>query len=155
MGKAGHFRKNGIPITKKVHIADLQILHDLLIEHKPEEVILLGDLFHSSHNNEWQDFITYDDEIIVNAHKKLKYFKNLKSQNNEFIKKFVNLYQHIVSIEYHKRVFIELINLKQPINQSFLKIMPKKFQQVYRMEWKQLMNIVLSHIFYLVACNVK
>ncbi len=59
LGKAGHFRRNGIPITKKVHIADLQILNDLLVEHRPEEVILLGDLFHSSHNNEWQDFIDF------------------------------------------------------------------------------------------------
>jgi uncharacterized protein len=59
LGKAGHFRKHGIPITKKVHIADLQILHDLLVEHKPDEVILLGDLFHSAENNEWQDFIAF------------------------------------------------------------------------------------------------
>lgn len=63
LGKAGHFRKNGIPVTKKVHIADLQILHDLLIAHQPEEVILLGDLFHSSHNNEWQDFIDFVDHF--------------------------------------------------------------------------------------------
>lgn len=59
LGKAGHFRKHGIPITKKVHIADLQILHDLLVEYKPDEVILLGDLFHSAANNEWQDFIDF------------------------------------------------------------------------------------------------
>lgn len=63
LGKAGHFRKHGIPITKKVHLADLQILHGLLVEHKPDEVILLGDLFHSAANNEWQDFINFISEF--------------------------------------------------------------------------------------------
>lgn len=63
LGKAGHFRKHGIPITKKIHIADLQILHQLLKDHQPEEVILLGDLFHSVENNEWQDFIRFIEDF--------------------------------------------------------------------------------------------
>ncbi|MFK7952056.1 MAG: ligase-associated DNA damage response endonuclease PdeM [Ekhidna sp.] len=63
LGKAGHFRKHGIPITKKVHIADLEILHKLLVDHRPHQVILLGDLFHSTENNEWNDFILFIDQF--------------------------------------------------------------------------------------------
>lgn len=59
LGKAGHFRKHGIPVSRKVHFTDLSILHDLLISYKPLEVILLGDLFHSFKNNEWDDFMSF------------------------------------------------------------------------------------------------
>jgi len=61
LGKAGHFRKHGIPISRKIHLTDLQILESLIRNHNPSEVILLGDLFHSFENNEWQDFITFID----------------------------------------------------------------------------------------------
>lgn len=59
LGKAGHFRKHGIPISRKIHHTDLQILESLLAKHKPKQVILLGDLFHSIENNEWQDFLHF------------------------------------------------------------------------------------------------
>ncbi len=59
LGKAGHFRKHGIPISRKIHLTDLQILQSLIQNHKPERVILLGDLFHSFENNEWQDFLQF------------------------------------------------------------------------------------------------
>lgn len=59
LGKAGHFRKHGIPISKKIHNTDLAILEMLIKRHKPESVILLGDLFHSYENNEWNDFLRF------------------------------------------------------------------------------------------------
>lgn len=59
LGKAGHFRKHGIPVSTKVHIHDLTILDNLIKEHKPKEVLLLGDLFHSHENSEWNDFIRF------------------------------------------------------------------------------------------------
>ena len=61
LGKAGHFRKHGIPVSKKVHLADLQILHSLILQYQPASVWLLGDLFHSDLNNEWTDFIAFLD----------------------------------------------------------------------------------------------
>lgn len=61
LGKAGHFRKHGIPISRKIHLTDLQILESLIQDHKPMRVILLGDLFHSFENNEWQDFLRFID----------------------------------------------------------------------------------------------
>ncbi|GAB4244154.1 MAG: ligase-associated DNA damage response endonuclease PdeM [Ekhidna sp.] len=59
LGKAGHFRKHGIPVSRKVHLKDLAILNDLIEKWKPEQVMFLGDLFHSFENNEWQDFIHF------------------------------------------------------------------------------------------------
>jgi DNA ligase-associated metallophosphoesterase len=59
LGKAGHFRKHGIPISGKIHVTDLKILENLITQHDPKEVILLGDLFHSYRNNEWDDFLRF------------------------------------------------------------------------------------------------
>ncbi|SNT26380.1 putative phosphoesterase [Ekhidna lutea] len=59
LGKAGHFRKHGIPVSKKIHFTDFQILESMIQRVKPERVILLGDLFHSAENNEWDDFLRF------------------------------------------------------------------------------------------------
>ena len=56
MGKAGHFRKSGIPISDLVHNKDLLTLDKLLTKWQPKEVIFLGDLFHSDHNQGWEVF---------------------------------------------------------------------------------------------------
>jgi DNA ligase-associated metallophosphoesterase len=53
LGKAGHFRKAGIPVSAHVHRQDLQVLQNILQQWQVEEVIFLGDLFHSSLNSEW------------------------------------------------------------------------------------------------------
>lgn len=59
LGKAGHFRKHGIPVSGKIHTHDLSILENLLKDHSPRQVLLLGDLFHSLRNNEWDDFLQF------------------------------------------------------------------------------------------------
>ena len=56
LGKAGHFRKAGIPVPAAVHWHDLKVLTALLSNYQPQKVLLLGDLFHSALNNEWWDF---------------------------------------------------------------------------------------------------
>lgn len=61
LGKAGHFRKHGIPIPKLIHTTDLAILEKLLVTYSPQKVILLGDLFHSVENLEWMDFTQFLD----------------------------------------------------------------------------------------------
>ena len=59
LGKAGHFRKHGIPVSRRVHLTDLKKLDYLLSQHRPKRLILLGDLFHSFENNEWNDFRSF------------------------------------------------------------------------------------------------
>lgn len=57
LGKAGHFRKHGIPVPGQVHISDFQRLNTLIQRYHPEKILFLGDLFHSDQNNEWNDFV--------------------------------------------------------------------------------------------------
>ena len=59
LGKAGHLRKHGIAISRKVHLHDLQNLGSLIKETKAERVFFLGDLFHSYQNAEWKDFLSF------------------------------------------------------------------------------------------------
>ena len=53
LGKASHFRKQGIPMPAQSHLKDLDKLHFLLDSWQPLSVLILGDLFHSDYNNEW------------------------------------------------------------------------------------------------------
>ena len=62
LGKAGHFRKAGIPIPGGVHQADLLCLAQLIERHQPEKIVILGDLFHSELNSEWQQFRNFMDQ---------------------------------------------------------------------------------------------
>ena len=52
IGKGMHFRKEGIPIPKQAFDDDLNTLNDLIVRHKPKQLIVVGDMFHSRHNNE-------------------------------------------------------------------------------------------------------
>ena len=53
LGKVGHFRKAGIAIPKKMEQDDLAQLSDLIHRYSPKTILLLGDLFHSELNNDW------------------------------------------------------------------------------------------------------
>ena len=53
LGKASHFRKQGIPMPPQSHLRDIDKLQFLIHKWAPETVIILGDLFHSEYNNEW------------------------------------------------------------------------------------------------------
>ncbi|MDX1639212.1 MAG: ligase-associated DNA damage response endonuclease PdeM [Balneolaceae bacterium] len=56
MGKSGHFRKYGIPVPGTVNRTNLDILGSIVESRGPEKLIVLGDLFHSRENREWQQF---------------------------------------------------------------------------------------------------
>src|SRR5689334_3920355 len=54
LGKINHFRRSGFPVPAKANDANTASLIELLIRHKPEKMIFLGDLFHSHYNQEWE-----------------------------------------------------------------------------------------------------
>ncbi|MEJ7913802.1 MAG: ligase-associated DNA damage response endonuclease PdeM [Chitinophagaceae bacterium] len=56
LGKTGHFLKAGIAVPQLVYKEDLQRLLDLLLYFKPEQLIVVGDLFHSVANKELELF---------------------------------------------------------------------------------------------------
>jgi DNA ligase-associated metallophosphoesterase len=51
-GKTGHFRKSGIAVPQTVYKEDLQRLVSLLHHFQPQQLIVVGDFFHSSINTE-------------------------------------------------------------------------------------------------------
>lgn len=58
LGKAAHFRKNGIAIPTQVAQTDLTILEKLLQYYKPEKLIIVGDFVHAKSNAEIANFAT-------------------------------------------------------------------------------------------------
>ena len=59
LGKSTHFRKAGIGIPQQLSFEDLEVLSVLLDEHQPEQLIFLGDLFHSDKNSDWHLFAAW------------------------------------------------------------------------------------------------
>ena len=55
-GKTGHFRKSGIAVPQSVYKEDLQRLVSQLQFYKPQQLIVVGDLFHSVANKEMEFF---------------------------------------------------------------------------------------------------
>jgi DNA ligase-associated metallophosphoesterase len=56
LGKAMHFRRSGIPVPGAVGDENWQRLFTLIDTFQPKRVLLLGDLFHSTYNQRWEDF---------------------------------------------------------------------------------------------------
>lgn len=59
LGKTTHFRKAGIAVPLAASEDNWNRLDVLFQEFQPEQVFLLGDLFHSDHNGEWELFQTF------------------------------------------------------------------------------------------------
>ncbi|MDB5227200.1 MAG: ICC-like phosphoesterase [Bacteroidota bacterium] len=57
LGKTTHFRKSGIALPAQSTEKDYLRIEALIEKLQPEEIIFLGDLFHSSHNSEWEIFL--------------------------------------------------------------------------------------------------
>jgi len=57
LGKAAHFRKEGIPVPANVQQQNWDKLLSLLVDFKPKRVLFLGDLFHSTYNAIWEEFV--------------------------------------------------------------------------------------------------
>ncbi len=76
LGKALHFRKAGIAIPANAQISDYNRLYNLFQIINPSKVYFLGDLFHSTFNNDWHSF----EELII-AHPQI-HFTLLKGNHD-------------------------------------------------------------------------
>lgn len=56
IGKTGHFRKAGIGVPQTVFKEDMQRLVSLIQFFKPEQMVIVGDMFHSESNKELEWF---------------------------------------------------------------------------------------------------
>lgn len=54
VGKAAHFRKNGVAMPVDAVQNELAILSQLITQYVPDKLVFLGDLFHAAPNAEWQ-----------------------------------------------------------------------------------------------------
>lgn len=57
IGKAGHFRKNGISVSDSVSIDDFKRLDALIKSYSPKTLMILGDLSHSKMNKDWEHLL--------------------------------------------------------------------------------------------------
>lgn len=62
-GKTGHFRKSGIAVPQKVYTEDMQRLVHQLQFFKPEQLIVVGDFFHSHANKELDMFLKWRNDF--------------------------------------------------------------------------------------------
>lgn len=58
LGKTAHFRKAGLPLPRAAAEADLRALWRLIDREMPQQLVVLGDLFHSVKNAEAEDLMT-------------------------------------------------------------------------------------------------
>ncbi len=64
LGKATHFRKNGIPFPAEAGKFDLFQLESLISMYKPKKIFVVGDLFHSHLNSEWDWFKDFLNQYV-------------------------------------------------------------------------------------------
>jgi uncharacterized protein len=62
-GKTGHFRKSGIAIPASIYKEDLQRLVVQIQYFQPRELIIVGDMFHSSANKELELFLKWRSDL--------------------------------------------------------------------------------------------
>ena len=68
LGKAAHFRKAGAALPEGHDEATLDRLDTLIEGFRPERLLILGDLFHSSHNNSWTHFSAWATQQTIALH---------------------------------------------------------------------------------------
>jgi len=62
-GKTGHFRKSGIAVPQSVYKEDLQRLFAQISFFKADQLLIVGDLFHSIANKEMDFFLKWRKDI--------------------------------------------------------------------------------------------
>jgi DNA ligase-associated metallophosphoesterase len=125
-GKAMHFRKNGISIPPQSAERDYIRLNQLIEKKQPQRIIVLGDLFHSTHNSEWNlfcEFVAYRSGIrfmlIIGNHDILdrSHYQKLCL---EVVEHSLELQDLILSHEPLKRVPDGMINVAGHIHPGFV-----------------------------------
>src|SRR5438132_11874266 len=61
-GKTGHFRKSGIAVPQSIFKEDLQRLISQIQHYKPEQLLVVGDMFHSSAHKELEYLLKWRND---------------------------------------------------------------------------------------------
>jgi DNA ligase-associated metallophosphoesterase len=62
-GKTGHFRKSGIAVPQNLFKEDLQRLFTQIQFYNPQQLLVVGDMFHSSANKELELFLKWRNDL--------------------------------------------------------------------------------------------
>ncbi|GAA4455609.1 ligase-associated DNA damage response endonuclease PdeM [Rurimicrobium arvi] len=68
LGKARHFRREGLPMPLSAQDNDYERLAALIDKYSPQQVLFLGDLFHSTFNRDWDSF-----RALIERHQHLNF----------------------------------------------------------------------------------
>jgi DNA ligase-associated metallophosphoesterase len=63
IGKAGHFRTEGIPISRLANSNNAWNLAELFRQYEVRRLVVVGDIVHSRYNQEWEDFADFLDSF--------------------------------------------------------------------------------------------
>tara|TARA_Y100000385_G_scaffold137432_1_gene142836 strand:+ start:127 stop:765 length:639 start_codon:yes stop_codon:yes gene_type:complete len=98
IGKVMHFRKNGSALPNIASSENMIIFKELMDHYSPKKIIFLGDLFHSTYNNEWHEWIEFFKNcstsfILVKGnhdhdHFSIREIENLQTYNDLKIRDF-------------------------------------------------------------------
>ncbi|MBU3744868.1 MAG: ligase-associated DNA damage response endonuclease PdeM [Sediminibacterium sp.] len=66
-GKTGHFRKHGIAVPTGISKEDLQRLTQQIMHFRPEQVMIVGDMFHSYANKELEQWLRWRNDFSAIA----------------------------------------------------------------------------------------
>ena len=95
LGKAGHFRRNGVPVPVEVNNKNLQRIDALIGSLSPKKVIFLGDLYHSLPNDETIGFLKW-----LNKYPSIEFSLTLGNhdtyQNNKYISQLHISHEEII-----------------------------------------------------------
>jgi len=97
-GKTGHFRKSGIPVPPRVYKEDLQRLWQQIQFFKPEELIVVGDLFHSQENKELQLFLKWRNDFPSLRIKLVKGNHDILNMN-WYVQAGIDVYDECLTLE--------------------------------------------------------
>lgn len=109
-GKAGHFRKAGVPIPEDIHSKDFDRLGMLIDQWHAKDLFFLGDLFHSEFNADWLKLIQF-----IHSYSEVKF--HLVKGNHDVLSKEV--YQTSALIIHEKPVEISnLLLTHEPLKEG-------------------------------------
>jgi uncharacterized protein len=107
LGKTGHFRKAGIAVPQTILQEDLFRLLAAIQFHKPDKIIIVGDLFHSHANKEHDLFLKFrKDTAYIDIHLVMG---NHDILHNDFYEK-ANVVLHRNLMEVNDFIFAHDIN---------------------------------------------
>lgn len=93
IGKSAHFRKHGIAVPGNVNESNLDKLSGILKNTDTDHLVILGDLFHSDINKEWEQFVRWrknyrelEVSLVIGNHDILKKEHYLTGRINLFKK---------------------------------------------------------------------